>query len=69
MLTGFSFLEKISQSNEKFQFIVESLIKHFGASSPEYGYGENVKYYLKFSAGNTKNINGEFSKVPADSNK
>jgi DNA-binding Lrp family transcriptional regulator len=64
-------LKKYHNLNEKFQFIVESLIKHFGAKFARIWLldRERRNLILKFSAGKYKNINGEFSKVPADSNK
>jgi DNA-binding Lrp family transcriptional regulator len=64
-------LKKYQNLNEKFQFIVESLVKYFGAKFARIWLldRERKNLILKFSAGKYKNIHGEFSKVPADSNK
>jgi transcriptional regulator with GAF, ATPase, and Fis domain len=64
-------LKKYHDLNEKFQFIVENLVKHFGAKFARIWLldRERKNLILKFSAGKYKNIHGEFSKVPADSNK
>ncbi|HET8847245.1 MAG TPA: GAF domain-containing protein [Nitrososphaeraceae archaeon] len=64
-------LKKYQDLNEKFQFIVENLVKHFGAKFARIWLldRERKNLILKFSAGKYKNIHGEFSKVPADSNK
>lgn len=64
-------LKKYQNLNEKFEFIVESLVKHFGAKFARIWLldREHKNLILKFSAGKYKNIHGEFSKVPADSNK
>lgn len=64
-------LKKYHNLNEKFQFIVESLVKYFGAKFARIWLldRERKNLILKFSAGKYKNIHGEFSKVPADSNK
>jgi DNA-binding Lrp family transcriptional regulator len=64
-------LKKYQNLNEKLQFIVESLVKYFGAKFARIWLLEKERKYLvlKFSAGKYKNINGEFSRVPADSNK
>jgi len=64
-------LKKYHNLNEKFEFIVESLVKYFGANFARIWLldRERKNLILKFSAGKYKNIHGEFSKVPADSNK
>jgi DNA-binding Lrp family transcriptional regulator len=64
-------LKKYHNLNEKFQFIVESLVKYFGAKFARIWLldRERKNLILKFSAGKYKNIHGEFSKVPAGSNK
>ena len=64
-------LKKYHNLNEKFEFIVESLVKYFGAKFARIWLldRERKNLILKFSAGKYKNIHGEFSKVPADSNK
>jgi len=64
-------LKKYQNLNEKLEFIVESLVKYFGAKFARIWLLDKERQYLilKFSAGKYKNINGEFSKVPADSNK
>ena len=64
-------LKKYQNLNEKLQFIVESLVKYFGAKFARIWLLDKERKYLvlKFSAGKYKNINGEFSRVPADSNK
>ena len=64
-------LKKYQKLNEKLQFIVESLVKHFGAKFARIWLLDKEKktLVLKFSAGKYKNLDGEFSKVPADSNK
>ena len=64
-------LKKYQKLNEKLQFIVESLVRHFDAKFARIWLLDKEKetLVLKFSAGKYKNIDGEFSKVPADSNK
>lgn len=64
-------LKKYQNLNDKFEFIVESLVKYFGAKFARIWLldRERKNLILKFSAGKYKNIHGEFSKVPADSNK
>lgn len=64
-------MKKYQNLNEKLQFIVESLVKYFGAKFARIWLLDKERKYLvlKFSAGKYKNINGEFSRVPADSNK
>ncbi|TLX66044.1 MAG: GAF domain-containing protein, partial [Thaumarchaeota archaeon] len=64
-------LKKYQKLNEKLQFIVESLVRHFDAKFARIWLLDREKetLVLKFSAGKYKNIDGEFSKVPADSNK
>jgi DNA-binding Lrp family transcriptional regulator len=64
-------LKKYQKLNEKLQFIVESLVRHFDAKFARIWLLDRAKetLVLKFSAGKYKNIDGEFSKVPADSNK
>jgi signal transduction protein with GAF and PtsI domain len=65
------FAKKIQNPNDKLQFIVESLVKHFGAKFARVWLldKERKNLILKFSAGKYKNIDGEFSKVSANSNK
>ena len=64
-------LKKYQNLNDKFEFIVESLVKYFGPKFARIWLldRERKNLILKFSAGKYKNIHGEFSKVPADSNK
>jgi GAF domain-containing protein len=64
-------LKKYENLNDKLQFIVESLVKHFGAKFARVWLldKERKNLVLKFSSGKYKNIDGEFSRVPADSNK
>lgn len=65
------FAKKIQNPNDKLQFIVESLVKHFAAKFARVWLldKERKNLILKFSAGKYKNIDGEFSKVSANSNK
>jgi DNA-binding Lrp family transcriptional regulator len=64
-------LQKYDTLNDKLQFIVESVVKYFDAKFSRIWLVDREKKYLmlKFSAGKYKNIHGEFSKVPLDSNK
>ena len=64
-------LQRYSSLNDKLQFIVESVVKHFDAKFARIWLVDKERKYLilKFSAGKYKNIQGEFSKVPLDSNK
>jgi DNA-binding Lrp family transcriptional regulator len=64
-------LQKYDTLNDKLQFIVESVVKYFDAKFARIWLIAREKKYLmlKFSAGKYKNIHGEFSKVPLDSNK
>jgi DNA-binding Lrp family transcriptional regulator len=64
-------LQKYDTLNDKLQFIVESVVKYFNAKFARIWLIDREKKYLmlKFSAGKYKNIHGEFSKVPLDSNK
>ena len=64
-------LQKYDTLNDKLQFIVESVVKYFDAKFARIWLVDREKKYLmlKFSAGKYKNIYGEFSKVPLDSNK
>jgi DNA-binding Lrp family transcriptional regulator len=64
-------LQKYDTLNDKLQFIVESVVKYFDAKFARIWLVDREKKYLmlKFSAGKYKNIHGEFSKVPLDSNK
>jgi DNA-binding Lrp family transcriptional regulator len=64
-------LQKYDALNDKLQFIVESVVKYFDAKFARIWLIDREKKYLmlKFSAGKYKNIHGEFSKVPLDSNK
>jgi DNA-binding Lrp family transcriptional regulator len=64
-------LQKYDTLNDKLQFIVESVVKYFDAKFARIWLIDREKKYLmlKFSAGKYKNIHGEFSKVPLDSNK
>jgi DNA-binding Lrp family transcriptional regulator len=64
-------LKKHENLNVKLQMIVESLVKYFDAKFARIWLLDRNKMnlILRFSAGKYKNINGEFSKVPVDSNK
>jgi DNA-binding Lrp family transcriptional regulator len=64
-------LQKYDTLNDKLQFIVECVVKYFDAKFARIWLIDREKKYLmlKFSAGKYKNIHGEFSKVPLDSNK
>ena len=64
-------LQKYDTLNDKLQFIVENVVKYFDAKFARIWLVDREKKYLmlKFSAGKYKNIHGEFSKVPLDSNK
>jgi DNA-binding Lrp family transcriptional regulator len=64
-------LQKYDNLNDKLQFIVESVVKYFDAKFARIWLVDRERKYLilKFSAGIYKNINGEFSKVPVNSNK
>ena len=64
-------LQKYDALNDKLQFIVESVVKYFDAKFARIWLIDREKRYLmlKFSAGKYKNLHGEFSKVPLDSNK
>ena len=64
-------LQKYEKLNDKLQFIVESLVKHFDAKFARIWLLDNERknLILKFTAGKYKNLDGEFSRVPADSNK
>jgi DNA-binding Lrp family transcriptional regulator len=64
-------LQKYDTLNDKLQFIVESVVKYFDAKFARIWLIDREKKYLtlKFSAGKYKNIHGEFSRVPLDSNK
>ena len=64
-------LQKYDALNDKLQFIVESVVKYFDAKFARIWLVDRERKYLmlKFSAGKYKNIHGEFSKVPLDSNK
>ena len=64
-------LQKYNNLNDKLHFIVESVVKYFDAKFARIWLVDKEKKYLilKFSAGKYKNIQGEFSKVPLDSNK
>jgi DNA-binding Lrp family transcriptional regulator len=64
-------LQRYGSLNDKLQFIVESVVKHFDAKFARIWLVDKERKYLilKFSAGKYKNIQGEFSKVPLDSNK
>ena len=64
-------LQRYGGLNDKLQFIVESVVKHFDAKFARIWLVDKERRYLilKFSAGKYKNIQGEFSKVPLDSNK
>ena len=66
-----SSLQKYDTLNDKLQFIVESVVKYFDAKFARIWLVDRERKYLmlKFSAGKYKNIHGEFSKVPLDSNK
>ena len=64
-------LQKYDNLNDKLQFIVESVVKYFDAKFARIWLVDRERKHLmlKFSAGIYKNINGEFSKVPVNSNK
>lgn len=64
-------LQKYNNLNDKLHFIVESVVKYFDAKFARIWLVDKERKYLilKFSAGKYKNIQGEFSKVPLDSNK
>ena len=64
-------LQKYNNLNDKLHFIVESAVKYFDAKFARIWLVDKERKYLilKFSAGKYKNIQGEFSKVPLDSNK
>ena len=64
-------LQKHNNLNDKLHFIVESVVKYFDAKFARIWLVDKERKYLilKFSAGKYKNIQGEFSKVPLDSNK
>jgi DNA-binding Lrp family transcriptional regulator len=64
-------LKKNESLNVKLQMIAESLVKYFDAKFARIWLLDRDKrnLILRFSAGKYKNINGEFSKVPVDSNK
>jgi DNA-binding Lrp family transcriptional regulator len=66
-----SSLQKYNNLNDKLHFIVESVVKYFDAKFARIWLVDKERKYLilKFSAGKYKNIQGEFSKVPLDSNK
>ena len=64
-------LQNYNNLNDKLHFIVESVVKYFDAKFARIWLVDKERKYLilKFSAGKYKNIQGEFSKVPLDSNK
>ena len=64
-------LQKYNNLNDKLHYIVESVVKYFDAKFARIWLVDKERKYLilKFSAGKYKNIQGEFSKVPLDSNK
>ena len=64
-------LQKYNNLNDKLHFIVESAVKYFDAKFARIWLVDKERKYLilKVSAGKYKNIQGEFSKVPLDSNK
>jgi DNA-binding Lrp family transcriptional regulator len=64
-------LKKLYNINNKFQFIVESLVKYFDATFARIWIIDERKenLILKCSAGKYARCNGKFSKVPVDSNK
>jgi len=64
-------LQKYNNLNDKLHFIVESVVKYFDAKFARIWLVDKERKYLilKFSSGKYKNIQGEFSKVPLDSNK
>lgn len=66
-----NYLQKYNNLNDKLHFIVESVVKYFDAKFARIWLVDKERKYLilKFSAGKYKNIQGEFSKVPLDSNK
>ena len=64
-------LQRYNNLNDKLHFIVESAVKYFDAKFARIWLVDKERKYLilKFSAGKYKNIQGEFSKVPLESNK
>lgn len=64
-------LQKYEKLGEKLQFIVDSLVKHFHAKFARIWLLDKERKYLilRFTAGKYRNLDGEFSRVPADSNK
>ena len=64
-------LQKYDNLNDKLQYIVESVVKYFDAKFARVWLIDRERKYLilKYSAGKYKNIHGEFSKVPINSDK
>ena len=62
-------LKKYNNINERFQEIVEYIVKYFGASFARIWFVDKQRkeLILKFSAGKYTKINGSFSKVPMNS--
>jgi DNA-binding Lrp family transcriptional regulator len=62
-------IKKHDNLNDKLQEIVESLVKYFGAKFARIWFVDKQRrnLLLKFSAGEYKNIDGEFSRVSIDS--
>lgn len=62
-------LKKYDTMNDRFQEIVECVVKYFGASFSRIWFVDKQRKYLilKFSAGKYSRIDGEFSKVPISS--
>lgn len=62
-------LKKYDNINERFQEIVESIVKYFGASFARIWFVDKQRkeLILKFSAGKYTQIDGNFSKVPMNS--
>jgi len=62
-------LKKYDNINERFQEIVESIVKYFGASFARIWFVDKQRkeLILKFSAGKYTRIDGNFSKVPMNS--
>jgi len=62
-------LKKYNNINERFQEIVECIVKYFGASFARIWFVDKQRkeLILKFSAGKYTKIDGSFSKVPMNS--
>ena len=62
-------LKKYDNINDRFQEIVESIVKYFGASFARIWFVDKQRkeLVLKFSAGKYRWIDGDFSKIPMNS--